>query len=133
MVRQGKNSKKEYSVEMAFQASKVFENGGPYIDILEKTSKQAKTDPRLKNSGRLKCFYFDKRRFELLPMTYFYNWLYINTLNLYPDLANALMEYDSFTDIVFNPDKSINCQARAAAVYVSLRKKGILEQAIVCV
>lgn len=123
-------SNKEYSVEVVFQASKVFENGGPYIDILEKTSKEAKTDPRLKNSGRLKYFYFNKRRFELIPMTYFYNWVYINTLNLYPDLTNALMEYDSFTDIVFNPDKSINCQARAAAVYVSLRKKGILEQAI---
>ena len=40
------------------------------------------------------------------------------------------MKYTSFTDIAFNPDKSINCQAKAAAVYVSLRKKGILEQAI---
>lgn len=123
-------SNKEYSVEMAFQASKVFENGGPYTDILEKTSKEAKIDPRLKSSGRLKYFYFDKRKFELVPMTYFYNWLYINTLNLYPDLTNALMEYDSFTDIVFNPDKSINCQAKAATLYVSLRKKGILEQAL---
>lgn len=123
-------SNKEYSVEMAFQASKVFENGGPYIDILEKSSKEAKKDIRLKNSGRLKYFYFNNRKFELTPTTYFYNWLYVNTLNLYPDLADMLMEYDAFTDIEFNPDRSINCQARAAAVYVSLRKNGILNQAL---
>lgn len=123
-------SNKKYSVEMAFQASKVFENGGPYTDLLERSSKEAKTDPRLKNSGRLKFFYFDKRRFELVPVTYFYNWLYINTLNLYPELAYALMKYDSFTDIVFNPNKSLNCQARAAAVYVSLKKNNQLNNAL---
>lgn len=123
-------SNKEYSVEMAFQASKVFENGGPYIDILEKSSKEAKKDIRLKNSGKLKYFYFNNRKFELVPTTYFYNWLYINTLNLYPNLADMLMDYDAFTDIVFNPDKSINCQARATAVYVSLRRNGLLNQAL---
>ena len=123
-------SNKEYSVETAFQGSKVFENGGPYIDLLEKTSIEAKTDPRLKNSGRLKYFCFNNRRFELTPITFFYNWLYINTLNLYPHLADALMAYDAFTDIAFNPGKSINCQARAAAVYVSLRKTGQLKEAL---
>jgi len=121
---------KVYSVEIAFQASKVFENGGPYIDILEKSSKEAKKDIRLKNSGRLKYFCFNNRKFELTPTTYFYNWLYINTLHVYPDLADRLMEYDAFTDIAFNPDKSINCQARAAAVYVSLRKSGLLNRAL---
>jgi len=121
-----KNNKR-YSVESAFQASKVFENGGPYKDLLDKTSKEAKQDPRLKNSGKLKCFEFGGSRFELVPKTSFYDWVYINTLHLHPDLADKLMEYDSFTDIVFNPDKSVNCQARAAAIYVSLRKEGILE------
>ena len=29
----------------------------------------------------------------------------------------------AFTDIVFNPEKSINCQAEACAYYVALRKK----------
>jgi hypothetical protein len=121
---------KRYSVESAFQASKVFENGGPYKDLLDKTSKEAKEDPRLKNSGKLKCFEFGGKRFELIPTTSFYDWVYINTLHLHPDLANKLMEYDSFTDIVFNPDKSVNCQARSAAIYVSLRKEGILEKAL---
>lgn len=40
------------------------------------------------------------------------------------------MEYDAFTDIAFNPQKSINCQAEAAAIYVSLKKQGLLEEAL---
>lgn len=40
------------------------------------------------------------------------------------------MEYDTFTDIEFNPAKSINCQAMAAAVYVSLRKEDFLAKAL---
>jgi type I restriction enzyme M protein len=123
-------SNKSYSVEVAFQSSKVFQNGGPYKDILEMTSKEAKKDTRLKSSGRLVCFDFFGRIFELNPVTYFYNWLYVNTLNTHPDLANELLIYDVFTDIAFNPEKSINCQARAAAVYVSLMRIGLLEEAL---
>lgn len=121
---------KSYSVEVAFQSSKVFQNGGPYRDILDMTSKEAKKDTRLKSSGRLVHFDFFGRIFELNPVTYFYNWLYINTLNTHRDLTNELLTYDAFTDIVFNPEKSINCQARATAVYVSLRKNGLLEEAL---
>lgn len=123
-------SNKNYSVEVAFQSSKVFQNGGPYRDILEMTSKEAKKDIRLKSSGRLMHFDFFGRKFELNPVTYFYNWLYINTLNTHLDLANELLTFDAFTDIVFNPEKSINCQARAAAVYVSLMRIGLLDEAL---
>ena len=42
--------------------------------------------------------------------------------------ARKLLEYDVFTDIEFNHKKSINCQARAAAIFVSLLKKGELEE-----
>ena len=40
------------------------------------------------------------------------------------------MNYYAFTDIVFNPQKSLNCQAVAAAIYVSLRKQNLLQQAL---
>lgn len=123
-------TKKKYSVEVAFQSSKVFENGGPYLDMLEMTSKEAKRDRRLKESGRLKYFYYFGKKFELNPIHYFYNWLYINALNINQELANELMDYNGFTDIEFNPDKSLNCQARAAAIYVSLRSKGVLQDAL---
>lgn len=36
----------------------------------------------------------------------------------------------SCRNIEFNPQKSINCQAEAAAVYVSLSKQGLLEEAL---
>jgi type I restriction enzyme M protein len=120
----------KYSVENAFQSSKVFEYGGPFIDLMDKTSKEAKKDPRLKSSGKLKSFHYGNRNFELTPTTYFYNWLYINALNLHLDIAEQLLNYDAFTDIVFNPEKSINCQAMAAAIYVSLSKNKLLETAL---
>ena len=123
-------SGKEVSVESAFQAGKVFENGGPYTDLLDVSSKAAKKDERLKSSGRIISFCFDGIEFETEPKTYFYNWLYINALNMQEDLAVQVMEYDAFTDIEFNPKKSINCQAEAAAVFVSLKRQGLLEAAL---
>lgn len=121
---------KEYSVESAFQASKVFERGGPYLDLLDVASKQAKKDERLKNSGKIIKFFFNGLTFKTEPKTYFYNWLYINTLHLYDELTEKLINYNVFTDIAFNPCKSINCQAEAAAIYVSLLKQGLLQEAI---
>lgn len=120
------------SVESAFQGSKVFENGGPYFDLLYKSSREAKKDNRIKESGNLKHFQLLNKIFPIYPRTYFYDWLYINTLNQ-PDnknLADEIMKYEAFTDIEFNPEKSINCQAYSAALYVSLRLNDKLEFAL---
>ncbi len=121
---------RRYSVESAFQSSKVFEHGGPYKDLLGKSSREAKKDSRLKTSGALKAFYFSNKQFSLQPETYFYNWLYIHALDLHPELSDKIMEYTAFTDIAFNPEKAKNCQACAAAVYVSLKKSGMLAEAL---
>lgn len=124
------SSRQEVSVECAFQAGKVFENGGPYLDLLEGTSKAAKKDPRLKESGNIVGFEFEGEQFPTVPHTCFYNWLYLKSLMEHPTLGDALMEYDAFTDIVFHPNKSLNCQAEAASIYVALRKADLLEQAM---
>ncbi|MFT4105507.1 MAG: hypothetical protein QM657_07070 [Lacrimispora sp.] len=124
-----KNGKK-FSVESAFQASKVFEKGGPYKDLLDVSSRAAKKDERLKNSGKIIAFRINGNIFSAEPKTYFYNWLYINALHLYDELTEQLLDYNAFTDIVFNPQKSINCQAEAAAIYVSLQKQGLLQEAL---
>lgn len=124
-----KNNKK-FSVETAFQASKVFENGGPYLDLYYKTSREAKKDPRIKNSGDLLYFQFFSKKWGLKPKTLFYDWLYINALFLNKDLSNKIISYDAFTDIEFNPAKSINCQAKSAALYVSLYNSNILKEAL---
>ncbi|MBM7717448.1 hypothetical protein QRD87_19855 [Bacillus altitudinis] len=123
-------SGKEFSVETAFQASKVFQNGGPFLDLYEKTSKDAKKDMRIKNSGDLIYFQFFNRRWELEPKTLFYDWLYINALALNKRLAEKVVEYNAFTDIEFNPQKSINCQAKSVALYVSLYKANLLDEAL---
>ena len=119
-----------YSVETAFQSSKVFEFGGPYSDLLDKTSREAKKDHRLKISGRLISFKFFGTEWPLEPKTIFYDWLYINALVKNQELSSHILAYDAFTDIEFNPDKSLNCQARSAAIYVSLCRRGLLDNAL---
>ena len=119
-----------YSVESAFQGSKVFDNGGPYTDIMKLDSLSAKKDPRLQNSGNLIGFNFLGKDFPTEPRTFFYDWLYINALNQNIELANELSSYSGFTDIEFNPKKSINCQGFAAALYVSLKRSNQLDAAL---
>lgn len=123
-----KKSNKKFSVECAFQSSKVFEQGGPFIDLLDRTSKEAKKDQRLKESGELLKFVFYDREWDLLPRTAFYDWLYINALNANPQYHEELSQYEAFTDIEFNPEKSINCQANSIAMFLSLKQKGLLDQ-----
>ena len=120
---------KSIPVECIYQAGKVFEKGGPYQDILEKTSREAKKDERLKNSGELVSFWFDGKTFPLITNTVFYDYIYINALFENPELAVVLMKYDAFTDIEFNPNKGINCQAKAAATFVALTKMGLIDKA----
>jgi len=108
------------TVEAAFQGSKVFACGGPYRDIFDMKPMDAKKDERLRNSGFLKNFTFFGVCWELEPKTAFYDWLYINALLKNPNLASQVTDIDGFTDIEFNPEKSINCQARAAALYCAL-------------
>lgn len=119
------------TVESAFQGSKVFENGGPYRDIYKMDSLSAKRDARLKNSGKLVGFDFFGEKWPLEPKTAFYDWLYLSALKPHQEfLEKSLYKYKGFTDIEFNPSKSINCQARTCALLVSLLKEGRLESAL---
>lgn len=119
------------SVESAFQGSKVFENGGPYNDIYQKDSLSAKKDERIKNSGNLKYFKYKDIIWELNLGSAFYDWIYINAIYPYIDeIKNELMQYEAFSDIEFNPKKSINCQARTCAILVSLIKQDLLDEAM---
>ena len=47
------------SVESFYQGSKIFENGGPFDDLYQKSSLESKKDQRLKSSGDLKSFLFE--------------------------------------------------------------------------
>lgn len=118
-----------FSVECAYQSSKVFESGQQYLDLLNVTSIEAKKDPRLKNSGRVTSFKFYGQEWPITPLTAFYDWLYVNALKNNPELHSEIEKYDAFTDIEFNPEKSINCQAYAVSLFCSLKKRELLEEA----
>lgn len=118
------------SIESAYQGSKVFEKGGPYTDIYRMDSRAAKRDERIKNSGALTGFDFFGQKWPLVPKTAFYDWLYLSALEPHQDFLKRLYVYKGFTDIEFNPEKSLNCQARTCALLVSLIKLGALKDAL---
>ena len=120
----------ECSLESLFQGSKVFENGGPFTDLYQLPPWEAKKDPRIRESGNIIAFRLGNNEFPIEPKTFFYDWIYANAVNDNKDLCAAITSYNGFTDIEFNPKKSLNCQARSAAIYVSLKRCGLLTQAL---
>lgn len=121
---------KLYPVECLFQGSKRFEGGEVYQDLYNGEPGAAKKDERLKNSGRIVGFKLFNTEFPSEPKDFFYNWLYINALVEDKKVGDEILQYDSFTDIEFNPKKSINCQAIATAIFVGLTRNGLLEKAL---
>ena len=124
---------KQVSVECVFQSSKVFEGDIQYLDLLEVSSKEAKKDSRLKASGRVIAFrtYGKKdKEWGTEPITAYYDWLYVNALNQHTEFHEDLLEYSAFSDIEFNPDKSLNCQAYSVALFCALYRRGILQDVL---
>lgn len=120
----------EISIESAYQGSKVFEHGGPYRDIYEKDSREAKKDARVRESGQLVQFNYFGQEWPLVPKTAFYDWLYLTALRPHQEFLKRLFAYKGFTDIEFNPERSINCQARTCALLVSLLKLNALDESL---
>jgi len=121
----------EIPLESAFQGSKVFERGRPFTDLYAVDAREAKRDARLRNSGQIVAFEFDGVRFPIEPRTAFYDWLYINAIYPHREWLMRLHRYAAFSDIEFNPERSVNCQARSCALFVALMTKGLLDSAIV--
>lgn len=120
----------EATVETAYQSSKVFERGGPFKEILSMNSYEAKRFHKNIHYGNITKFIFEDKIFEKDPPTAFYDWLYIKSLFSFRDWAKKLERFHGFSDIEFNPSKSLNCQARSIAIYVSLEKRGLLEKSV---
>ena len=117
-------------LENVFQSSKVFGEKGPFTDLLDKQPIEAKKDERIRNSGNITEFrYFDKT-FPTNPKDYYYNWIYSRALTENLDRVSDIFSFDAFTDIEFNPEKSINCQARTVAIVVGLYRAGKLNEAM---
>jgi hypothetical protein len=112
-------------LECAYQGSKRFAGGGPFADLYRGEALDAKRDERVKGSaGRLLSFEYFGESWPLEPSSLFYDWLYITALTQAHNkhVLLQLIEYNVFTDIEFNPEKSVSCQANAAAIAVGLTR-----------
>ena len=67
-------------------------------------------------------FKYNEVEYPISPVTAFYNWIYINALAK-SELSDDVLKYDAFTDIEFNDKRALNCQARAAALYVAIVRR----------
>lgn len=118
------------TVESAYQGSKFFSDGGPFPDLYDAGSREARGDPRLQTSGKLLGFRLDGKDYPLTPATAFYDWLYLNAMCRAGEWHGVLNAYAGFTDIEFNPDRSLNCQARSCATFLALEKRDQLDEAV---
>ena len=122
-----------YPLECIYQASKVFKNvfeEYQIIEVLNMDPKSAKKRLSLEDHSNLIKFRCFDKDFPLEPMYLFYDWLYINAIKNIPNLIESLKKYTFFTDIEFNPDKSLNCQARTIVLYIWLVNNNKLEDYI---
>ena len=121
-------------LEAAFQGSKVFSETGQdtYIYELDSGSEIKKRISRRSDQELMK-FSFDGTDWDLEPKTAFYDWLYLHALKERDnegDVTQGLQPYGAFTDIEFNPKRSINCQARSCALFLALRYRNLLDEAL---
>ena len=127
---------KQIFLESAFQGSKIYENNdGPHTDLYNLSPSDVKKDERIDGNKKIIGFQFNNIFWNTEPKTAFYDWLYLNALKF--NIENSgnhaykeVLNYNSFTDIEFNHKKSINCQARSCALYVSLYQKKLLDKAL---
>ncbi|MDF1597923.1 MAG: hypothetical protein P1T08_17735 [Acidimicrobiia bacterium] len=120
-------------LESAFQGSKVFAASGQHTEIYEaRSGAEAKKAAREYDSEALVAFMYEGRTWPLEPKTVFYDWLYIGALlELWgerPALLSELSGFQGFTDIEFNPKRSLNCQARSCALFVALASTGDIDR-----
>ncbi len=119
------------SVERTYQASKIFERGGPFLELLT-DSRSAKAFPGMKSSGRLQGFQGpDQKFFPADGRSTFYDRLYIQALIQNPELLTSLLPFEIFTDVRFAKTKlgfhlsqPMNTQARSCAIATGLFKSG---------
>lgn len=119
------------TVESVYQASKVFEGGiGPFPELYGGNPKLVRDKIRGFGERKIVAYQTGDVRWDLTPTRAFYDWVYCRALHKNQALVANLAEFNCFTDIAFNPMKSLNCQAYAIALYLSLLANGVLEEAL---
>lgn len=124
------------TVESAFQSSRIYSDGtrtvGPFPDYLFLAGRECKKLVKEASEGMHSYKYeFDGMTFyaSAWHIFQFYDFLYLNAL-LEPgnEKVRELLlkeEYMAFTDLA---TKSLNCQARSAAIFVGLVRAGLIDE-----
>ena len=122
---------KFYTVESVYQASKVFAGGvGPFPELYGENPAEVRNKIRDIGNVRLIAYKTGEVVWNLNPTRAFYDWVYCRALHKNQVLVANLNEFNCFTDIAFNPVRSLNCQAYAVSLYLSLAANGVLEEAL---
>lgn len=117
----------EVPVGIVYEASKVFENGGPYAELLQCSRQQVQKDNRLLKSGKCVGYRLEEAEFPAEPPYAFFNWLYGCALRQNPEKADGVLKFGAFSDLdLGTTKKDRNSPARAAAVYAGLAAAGKL-------
>ncbi len=121
--------RKAFCVSTIELASKTFKNGGPYVDLLGTPLKEAKSDPRLKDSGKIVHYSLEGKQYPCEPDYLYFHWLYIMALMDNPGSATLVKNTDAFCDIDFDWEHESNTPAQSCAIFHSLARQNLLKQA----
>ena len=116
-------------ISTVFEATKVFEHGGPFADLLTCEPPKVHKDTRLRTSGELLRYSLEESEYPTEPYPdSFFEWLYCRALKQSPEKAAQLSRYNAFSDIAAAADskKYYGDSSRAAAIYVGLAAAGKL-------
>ena len=109
-------------------------SSGTVEELYQKSKVLSKDEDRVPETANKKkgekpmSFLFENYSWPLNPQTCFYDWLYMNALHQNQKLAKQIFEFDAFTDIAYNPKKSLSTQARSTALYIALTKLNKIEE-----
>ena len=116
-------------ISTVFEATKVFEHGGPFADLLTCEPPKVHKDTRLRTSGELLRYSLEGSEYPIEPYPdSFFEWLYCRALKQFSEKAAQLSRYNAFSDIAAAADskKYYGDSSRAAAIYVGLATAGKL-------
>lgn len=118
-----------FRVESLYQGSKVFRDGsGPFQDLYGQSPKSVRAAIKPHASSPLMHFAWGMTHWPLEPKLAFYTWLYCTALHHIQNrsLADKLLRegFTHFTDIEYNPGRTLNSQSFAVAYYVHLIQSG---------
>ena len=117
-------------LESVYQSAKVFRSSGPFPEVSFLSPREAKKFIKNLFNEDLIYFQLGEEKYSIHPKNAFYDWLYLRAIYPHRDWILKNVHYDGYTDIEFNPNRSLNCQARAFASFFALSQRSQLDDAV---